>query len=1037
MKKRVLSLFLAFAMVVCVIPKLPNQVEASTTFIVSNPYEQVNWNTFRQYKYSHHTHTSNSDGNSSTRTVAEDHFRLGYHILAFTDHDFTHVTPNQVRSGNPVSMRRIAEMQANTGTSSELRGIGTEANGQGMIFLPNTNERSGLRFPEIDAVGPNPSDPPSTHVNTFFSSLPRASGESVQALGARLAAEGTGFAILNHPGRTTGSEHETSRRRAHEIANNPRIFTPVAELFLNNPYYLGMEIINKFDTETQAERILWDNILQITMPQGKPVWGYSGDDSHHSRAIGHAYNLMLMPQLTLSELRHAKETGAFFGFSRVDRQYEIFPARIENWHWSGVDMSSSQVAEVLALPTPSINSINVAGDTITINATGHQFINWYADGNLIHTGAALDLNLHSASINSYVRATVGHRGQGVLYTQPFGIQRAGQERALPTLTSVTQPRAVTVPWGNQSEMGFGLPANVPIVTSAGTRPATVLWSLTNTGYNPAIRDRDQTFTVTGTVRLHGVRNPANVSLNVSIRVTMQAIICTDCSPRAVLVWAPGFTAGENPNRYGIQLAAPDNSTLVIANNPDSGVTGLHLTATSGTFRPLRIHSAPVFSGWNTDTGFVASPNAEYRAVFNVSTSRVTSQGSIRIQNRVGSDTALTSVNVDNLSPTPTSVRHEWRQEGQESFNIDTRNTSERVVLMIEGMRIYKLFRCNGNCDSSDRFNKCGCADCAGGVVIPPVTTAPTVTTTPPPPTTTTPAIVTTAPIITTATTPTGVQTTSASTAVNTTGAVTSAGVTSTSTFRADITTAANPGTTVAVSNETTSASSPSGTATTVQTGVTTTGGTVTTTAGTVTTGVTPITSTPATVNTTTNSATVTGTVTTATTSSQSPHTTGESTETSETTEFPEETTPDVTSVTTDGTTESPPYTTASTTHATDNTPHTSYATTTPPITTTAYNGGETSDTSDTAETTEPVQERKLGDITGNNRVTISDALEILKYLAKLQDSVLFTDPAAIQFALIKGTPLPTINDALEILKFLAKLPSDLDIIWKSEGDGDV
>jgi len=980
--KRILSMIIAFAMVISLFPVTTVEVEASTAFVISNPYEHVNWNTYKQYKYSHHTHTSNSDGNSSTRTVAEDHYRMGYNILAFTDHDFTHINPNIVRTASPLSMSRIAEMQANRGTSSELRGANSDAKGEGMLFVPNTNERSGLTFPEIDSRVQNVE---SHHVNTFWSSLPRVSGESIASLAGRLSAEGTGFAIINHPGRNTGSQFEASRSTAQRIANDPNMYTPYANLLLANPYILGFEIINKFDTETQAERILWDNVLQITMPRGRPVWGFSGDDSHHSRAIGFAYNLMLMPELSLSELRYAKESGAFFGFSRVDRQYQIHPGRIETWHWSGVDMSSSQAAEVHALPVPEISSVIVNGDTITINASGHEFINWYADGVLIHNGPTLDLTAHSASINSYVRASVGHRSRGVLYTQPFGIQRAGQTRALPTLQSVTQPTAYTTPWGHQSEMGFALPANVPITvrngTTTQTRPAPVIWNLRNTGYNPAIRDRDQTFTVNGTVRLdpRQVANPNNVSLNVSVRVTMRAVICTDCSPRTVLVWAPTFTAGQNPESFGIQLGDPANSTLSIAANSQSGVVGLHLTSTNGTYKPFRIHSAPGFAGWNSNTGFAAVANAEYRVEFNASLSRNTqSENGIRMQNRVGSQDAMTSVNVTGLSVTPTTVRHEWRQEGIESFNIDTRNTSERVAIMIENIRIFKLYRCNGNCDTPDRFTKCSCASCASGIVTPPVTTVATTTAVTPP---TTPATTTSRTNVTTTATTGGSPTSPTTTTTfrtNTTASSTTANSTT-----ANSTTASNSTVTNTTANTVTS---PSNTTLSQSSSQVTTASQVTTTS-------------PATSTTTSGSPTAPTTATT-----------GGSVNTEETTANTEETTAN-----TEETTVNTEETTVNTEETTVNTEETTV---------------NTEETTETTETTP--SERVPGDITDTGTVTITDALEILKFLAGLTSLVHETEnPAAWEAALItpesKEARRPAIIDVLEILKHLAGLPSMIEL----------
>jgi hypothetical protein len=78
----------------------------------------------------------------------------------------------------------------------------------------------------------------------------------------------------------------------------------------------------------------------------------------------------------------------------------------------------------------------------------------------------------------------------------------------------------------------------------------------------------------------------------------------------------------------------------------------------------------------------------------------------------------------------------------------------------------------------------------------------------------------------------------------------------------------------------------------------------------------------------------------------------------------------------------------------------------------------------TTTATEPVPSRDLGDIDGNGHIQITDALEILKFLAGLS-SLLTTDPDAMTAARITvETPAnPTIHCVLEILKKLAGLPN--------------
>jgi hypothetical protein len=84
------------------------------------------------------------------------------------------------------------------------------------------------------------------------------------------------------------------------------------------------------------------------------------------------------------------------------------------------------------------------------------------------------------------------------------------------------------------------------------------------------------------------------------------------------------------------------------------------------------------------------------------------------------------------------------------------------------------------------------------------------------------------------------------------------------------------------------------------------------------------------------------------------------------------------------------------------------------------------DTTTPPTTTQPpVQPRKLGDITGTGEVTIEDALEILKYLAGI-DNVIEKGGDYLKAALITGGDEPTIDDVLEILKYLAGMENRID-----------
>jgi hypothetical protein len=60
---------------------------ASKKWEIENPYAAVDWTKYQQYKAHFHTHTTESDGRVKPAAVIEEYRRLGYGVLALTDHN--------------------------------------------------------------------------------------------------------------------------------------------------------------------------------------------------------------------------------------------------------------------------------------------------------------------------------------------------------------------------------------------------------------------------------------------------------------------------------------------------------------------------------------------------------------------------------------------------------------------------------------------------------------------------------------------------------------------------------------------------------------------------------------------------------------------------------------------------------------------------------------------------------------------------------------------------------------------------------------
>ncbi|MCL2742065.1 MAG: hypothetical protein FWE70_08195, partial [Oscillospiraceae bacterium] len=341
--------------------------------VVDSPYSTVDWAAWEQCKVGLHVHTKNSDGADTLAEMIEEHYRKGYDILAITDHNF--LTSDWIGDPGGLANARFGEIL-----------LGTDRGGRGMLQIPLTIEQSVHH-----------------HLNTFFTDYVNPNGPSASLEASiQAAADQGGISHINHPGRYTGGE---ALWEAGEAASNkPENIERYAAIFLENPTCVGMEIINKQDGESYSDRILWDNVLMRTVPEGRYVWGFSNDDAHSASAVGYSYNVMLMPAVGLDGFRAAMEGGSFYAVARVARREQVGRGRMDSF------------------PEPRMTSVIVDGGagSITIGTEHVESVEWVADGKVIHVGGTIYLYEHMDEISCYVRANlIGTNG--VAFTQPFGV----------------------------------------------------------------------------------------------------------------------------------------------------------------------------------------------------------------------------------------------------------------------------------------------------------------------------------------------------------------------------------------------------------------------------------------------------------------------------------------------------------------------------------------------------------------------------------------------------------------------------------------
>lgn len=335
-------------------------ISCSSQWDIQNPYSQVDWQNHQQYKASLHVHTTRSDGGLNPHQVVDRYHELGYQILALTDHNGVTYPWTSFSQLSP-SRRNLERMGADALVYEDR-----DPKSLGMIAI-QANELSSHH-----------------HMGSFFNDHVRPAYDEritysiTEEESIRDVAAKNGLVMLYHPGRYD------------------RTVDWYVDLYTRYDHIFGLEVFNQGD-RYPSDRMVWDSILAITMPQ-RPVWGYSNDDMHGNHQLGFNWNMMILPELSLESTRRGLENGI---------SYFVY---------------APQGHEGPQVPRIDDISVNNRRGTIHIKASNTQRIIWISEGETIHQGNILNLNEHP-DIKTYVRAELHGEGKTVAGTQPFGIGR--------------------------------------------------------------------------------------------------------------------------------------------------------------------------------------------------------------------------------------------------------------------------------------------------------------------------------------------------------------------------------------------------------------------------------------------------------------------------------------------------------------------------------------------------------------------------------------------------------------------------------------
>lgn len=402
--KKVLSILLSIVLVLSSVAVLTSQAFAATgdtigqyDFTISNPYETIDWDTWKAYKGATHVHTVRSDGDIELNDMIEKYYSLGYQALALTDHG----TVNYSWTKDQKRLSIFGYQYFKHGNVDELTEerykqitTGSDRGGDGMTEVPLGIELNG-------------SSTAKCHVNSYYadcghgdleldSKWPEDAVKKSQAAG--------GICHINHVGEWTEGRHDIN-------TYNEEFVKKFASIFLNYSACIGMELVNTKDNRTHNDRYLYDETLKLTAPQGRNIWGFCEDDAHDFGDVENNAQYFIMPKNTQANIRTSMENGTFFACSKTSKN-----------DWELGDGFEAQG------PFPMVSRVNVDNDTnqISINPYNAHTVKIVADGNVIgeksvandNDTITFDLNDYEDQINSYVRIYILGKG-GICYVQPF------------------------------------------------------------------------------------------------------------------------------------------------------------------------------------------------------------------------------------------------------------------------------------------------------------------------------------------------------------------------------------------------------------------------------------------------------------------------------------------------------------------------------------------------------------------------------------------------------------------------------------------
>lgn len=430
--KKILSFFLTAVIIMstCCI----GCFAAKTEWEIINPYESVNWDTWGNYKFQPHCHTNASDGYPTIHEFVQTHYDLDYDVVALTDHGTLNrgwnKQPQLIPLVRLIKKERTKMAPIEPLTDDEYTAVlnGTASSSSrthqnGMLDVPLGIELN-MATPVADC-----------HLTGYFceygQGLAGVYGDyETPSRGVRDAG---GISMLSHVGEYVYPDKDSEIHVGQKV--DDYYANKFARIFLDNPgSSVGMGINSATDAHTRCDRILYDQILQKTIPNGVVPWGFCFSDSHSASSSNDAWTELMMDDLTMENVRTSMTSGTSFAVSHYSNGVEL-NGMPEMPGYSDAAAKYDDPTYYMSNDTPQVTRINVDESSGTISIEGKNFdrITWVSncsvikrDENISSGKATLDLNAGDLldTPELYVRFYITGE-YGICYAQPFVIRRAG------------------------------------------------------------------------------------------------------------------------------------------------------------------------------------------------------------------------------------------------------------------------------------------------------------------------------------------------------------------------------------------------------------------------------------------------------------------------------------------------------------------------------------------------------------------------------------------------------------------------------------